>query len=577
MPPFDVFDDVNRKAPSPAPERTAARNGEDFLIGRISRAQFLKGSLALTAGTSLISLLPACGGTEADGVEQQLQIGIAATPPGWDADLDFGPWAEELMFNLNDQLVRWKLTEGEESGVLLPILDQGPVVEAMVPRLATSWSNAGDRIQTFELRRGVLSHAGNELTAEDVRWTYERHFELEGVGANLNATAGLESIDDVTVLDRYTVQFTLTQPGHVFLAEAPISHRPIYDSTEMKKHATADDPYASQWSRTGDAGFGPYRLVSHEPGKQVVLERFDDYYLDPPPIERITLTEVPSSANRLGLTSRGDMDMASQLKATEYGSLAEREEGKVWNLPSVVIASFEINPHVPPLDRLEVREALAWATPYDAIIDGVFAGFAQRAGGWMPSFYPGAQNYFADTFTTDLDEARRLLVAAGVGDGFSTVIAYNAEDERHEQMAVVFQTNLREIGVRASLNGLSQAEYVAEHTSRDLDDKFPIVVWIDGSAVPSPLYSMAQFFLSSAGENYRQIDMPGFDDLMETMSRLTDFSAVVEAGDKAQQIMVEQVPWIFAAEPGMQIASTDSVVGLGSYILYFNFEPLKKE
>ena len=119
----------------------------------------------------------------------------------------------------------------------------------------------GGKFIRFQLRQGVKSNWGNELTAEDVKWTWDRKFALGALGAFfLLDVSAWKTPDDVKVEGKYTVSFNLDNPNPLLLKIQPNLYNPIYDARSARQGAAADDPWARKFLENNSAGFGPYRL-----------------------------------------------------------------------------------------------------------------------------------------------------------------------------------------------------------------------------------------------------------------------------------------------------------------------------
>ncbi|MCL6648459.1 MAG: hypothetical protein K6U89_09015, partial [Chloroflexi bacterium] len=163
------------------------------------------------------------------------QSGITVS---WDPDstrLGQGPRRSAAYFQIHipyEPLTTPRIAEDEE-GI------RYPVASDLQPRLAVAWEPADDyRVWTFHLRRGVRSNWGNELTAECVRWSWERVYHLKQVGYWRSCyLAGLASIDDLEILDDYTLRFHLSRSNPSFPAYTSFATNNIVDATEAKRHA----------------------------------------------------------------------------------------------------------------------------------------------------------------------------------------------------------------------------------------------------------------------------------------------------------------------------------------------------
>ena len=490
--------------------------------GTISRRDFVKGAVALGMSPMVIRALltgftpsPVAAAKRAAQFEQAaatkreatITMAISATPGNLDIEVGGGPVAEDLMNALNDNFFRWKTHPSGPSGGFIASVTDSNYSAQFEPRMAESWSVQGNTV-TFNLRHGVMSHAGNELTSADVVYTYKRAYAMAGVGAFLNQVAGMQSINDLVATDKYTVTFTLHQPPTIFLMAVPITHRIIYDSTEMLAHATSSDPWSANFIAAGDAGFGAYKLQSYVAGQKVIIEAFANHFNGPPPVKKITLTAVPNDDDRTALLIRGDVDMAYELTPKEYRSLAANKGVNVWSFPSVTVALYMIDPLFSPFDSLKVRQAVAYAAPYDAVVDTIYDHYARRAGGPIPSWFPGYQSSFT-RYSTDLGKAKRLLEAAGHKSGFSADIVYNNDDPVQEPMSELLASNMSQIGVNLNLQALTPGAYSTQEFAKTKAGKTALMTYVDGPFVPDPYYDIYLNFESTSPLNFSQVKVAG--------------------------------------------------------------------
>ena len=201
----------------------------------LSRRSFLKSAAEVTlAATFAGSLIAGCGRRARR--SDQLVVAAATTPPSLDWELVFGKEVYDHVFNLNDRLTRWKQVPApDEPGGFDLAWQAATFDEITEPRMAEGWEvTNGGRTYTFSLRRGWPSHAGNEFTAADVKWTFDRSFALHGITSFYNELAKIERPEDVRVLDRYTVRIELAEPGPDLLLTMSELWRAMVDSKLAK-------------------------------------------------------------------------------------------------------------------------------------------------------------------------------------------------------------------------------------------------------------------------------------------------------------------------------------------------------
>src|SRR4051812_35944418 len=170
----------------------------------VTRRSFLKSAAAAGVAVPFAGAwLAGCGGSARS---NELVVAAATTPPSLDWELVFGKEVYDHIFNLNDRLTRWKqIPAPDEEGGFDLAWQAGNFEDITEPRMAEGWEvGNGGRTYTFSLRKHWPSHAGNEFTAADVKWTFERSFALQGITSFYNALSTIERPADVKVLDKYT-------------------------------------------------------------------------------------------------------------------------------------------------------------------------------------------------------------------------------------------------------------------------------------------------------------------------------------------------------------------------------------
>ncbi len=428
------------------------------------------------------------------------------------------------------------------------------------PRLAESWEYSSDGTSiTWRLRQGVKSHAGNELTADDVKYTWDRKFALKGIGGFFTSILNLDGPDSVKVIDRYTVQFTSRTPTSIFESIQPQGYQGILDSVEFKKHATSDDPWSTKWFANNASGFGPYRLESLSPSREVTFSRHEDYYRDKPQMTRLLYRQVPASSQRVALLTSGDVDIVPDLLPRELEDLRKGRPGaQVVDWEGNQMTSVVMNVSKPPFDRVEVRQAMNYATPYNDIQQAVYFGHAQQMKSPYARIYPHATQEFWN-YETDLDKAKQLLGQAGYQNGFETEIAVSTAFPELEQIAVLLQTNLAKIGVKMKINKMPNAA----HQERTSKREFPIFIQWEQANCPDPAYSLYLYYHSESFLDLSDLKDPNLDGLIDQLSSSRDENARAPWAKEAQRILVQDdVPWIWLFHAGTHLAMRDNLSGL---------------
>jgi peptide/nickel transport system substrate-binding protein len=530
----------------------------------ITRKSFLKSAAAVGVAAPLTgTLISACGDDDGETARsKQLLVAAATTPPSLDWELVFGREVYDHVFNLNDRLTRWKqIPAADEEGGFDLAWQAENFQEITEPRMAEGWEvTNGGRTYTFSLRKGWPSHAGNEFTAADVKWTSDRSFALQGITSFYNDLAKIERPEDVKVLDRYTVRIELAQPGpHLLLTMSTFWHAMV-DSKLAKSHATSSDPWAKRWMKNHDVGFGPFKLDDLSPGRHVVWVAHKEHPF-PPKLDQITFREVPASSDRLAALTSGEAQVAQFLSPTDMQRVQDSDDLRLWNFQGYVIAQCPMNPKYPPLDDVRVRRALSYATPYEEIVEKVYRGFAGPAAGPLSDHAAGFDPYFRP-YTYDPPRARELLREAGVGNGFKTTLTYNTADPLGEPVSAQLRSAFEDVGVTLELEALPPSTYPDALSSGER----PMFFNQGGADSPDPAYALGLFYESKSSENWVGYKSAKADACLAAAGRpQLAWDQRVEAHKRCAEIIANDAPWIWIAQPGFQVSTRRDVTGINWY------------
>jgi peptide/nickel transport system substrate-binding protein len=484
-----------------------------------------------------------------------LVLAVPEVPTNLDREFTFEGQAFDVLQNTMEEIVEWHQVKRPDGSYTLDF--SAP----MQPRLAESWSySPGFKTLTINLRQGVISEYGNELTAEDFKWTYDRAYFLKSTGTFFLNTMFLRHPNDWKVTGRYQVQLTPDRPNEVLLPIQPQPYMSLFDSTECKKHATAGDPWATKWLAQNTAGFGPYRLISRVTGQQLVMEARPSFYRGTPALKQIIFREVPTSANRLALLSAGAVDVAFNLLPVELASARNLPGLKVISWPANSLDFVFINLKDAPFDKVQVRQALNYALPRAQILTTSYFGTATPILSSEPSSWPFF-NSSVFPYTENLDKAKALLSEAGLPNGFSAPLAYNAAVPEHETLAILYQTNLAKIGVKLTLNKLPAATF----TQKLLQRAFPLALDRDEPNVPDPGYANFLYFDSKSFFDLSNYHNPQVDDLIDTLIATFDIRTRRSLTLQIQKLIVNDAPWVFGVQPGFHITMRSNVNGATWY------------
>lgn len=438
------------------------------------------------------------------------------------------------------------------------------------PELAERWEMAADGMSVlFHLRRDAKFHDGTPVTAEDVKWSFERALGMGGFPTFQMKAGSIEKPEQFEVVDAHTFRLKLLRKDKMTLPDLAVPVAAIYNSRLARKHATADDPWAANWLKTNTAGGGAYKVASWKPGQEIVYERYDDWKSGPlPRLKRVIQRDVPSAGNRRALLARGDIDITYELPPKDFAEIAaEKGRVKVASVPAENSMWYlGLNTKVPPFDNVKVRQAVAYALPYDKIMQNAFYGRG------MPLFggtgVKDASWPQPTAYKTDLARAKQLMKEAGHENGFATTLSFDLGTATvSEPTAILVQEALAAIGIKLDINKVPGSNWRAAITKKDL----PMVFNRMGGWLNYPEYF---FFWAYHGQNAvfntMSYQNPTLDRLVDTARFEPDARKYGEAVKGFINVAYTEVPRIPVVQPSMDVAMQKNVQG---YTYWFHLQP----
>jgi len=457
-----------------------------------------------------------------------------------------------LALTYGGDFMQYKSVSSGDSGVCVADMS-APGNDGVVGRWVDRWESTPDfKTWTFHIRPGVKSWAGNEMTASDVIWTWQRAFEMKAVRYFFANTMFLKSPAGVEVIDTATVRFHLSAPSPLILKLMAMNYYGgPFDSKLAKQHATPSDPWAKEWLKSNDAGFGPYHIVGNVPGQSLSLVRNE--FFDPrPPIKRIVIRIVPDAATRTALLDRGVVDYAMRLPERSLQALAKN--------PNIKIVRTRANfiPYVGPVEtngimaKTKVRQAMAWATPYDEIQQKVYFGEGHVIKSITPAVFPNYTGKFW-VYKYDPAKAKELLTEAGYPKGFDLTLSFDNSISEMSEAAVLIKAAYDGVGIRTTLDPLPAAIYSERKLRRQLMcqvDNFQWP-WVADTGYTGWVYLGPP---DTTVNNTVYFNNPEFNGLVTRMMEMPSGEERTRMDLRVQEIAAQEVPWIFLVDPGWREA-----------------------
>jgi peptide/nickel transport system substrate-binding protein len=436
-----------------------------------------------------------------------LVVGLLATAPAA-APTGQATWA--VHFTLAP---RW-LDPGDSEGSITPFLTFYAVHDALVkpmpggvttPSLAESWKVSPDGlVYDFVLRANAKFQNGEPVTAEDVKFSFERY---KGASAPVLKT----KVKEVRVLDARRVQFRLAEPWPDFLT--------YYGTTATSAGWIVPKKYVES---VGDEGFkkapigaGPYRVVKVDPGVEMTLEAFEGYWRKVPSVRRLVFRSLPDETTRAAALKRGEVDVAYFLNGPIAEDVRRTPNLKLIAVRSNTIFMLDFRDQYEassPWRDPRVRLAASLAIDRKALNQAEQLGFGGLTGNVVPRTLEFALPIDPDPF--DPERARKLLAEAGHPRGFDGGDFTIAPP--YESAGETIATYLGNVGIKMRIRTMERATFFASWR----EGKLKGVVF--GGLGPSGNAATRLAIVAVKGGPYTTGAIPEVQDLFERQARELD-------------------------------------------------------
>lgn len=447
-------------------------------------------------------------------------------------------WGKELMY---DSLLEW---------------DRDLAIQ---PALAESFEvNEDATSYTFKLRQGVKFHDGQEMTAKDVKYSFDTALNPPAPGIQV---AFLGNIASTEVVDDYTVTINMSKPDPTLPGViAWARYTPI-----------VPDGIADQINLLSEGiGTGPYRLIEYVSNDRVVYTCNEEYWkAGVPCIKDVTLKILPDEQSRVAALRSGEIDGAT-LTADVVSTLEGDETLQILegltSAPRVI--QFNTKEDVPWRDA-RVRQAINLAIDRQEIIDNVYGGNAQLTGAIPPGYgdWPLSDERLQEFYTPDLERAQALMQEAGFADGFDVTLQAIAAPREYTQIAEIVRERLKPLNINVTVEPLEIGTFATNigdgnfqwaSTGRGMrgDPSGYVVDFRNGTTL-----NQAWF-----GDGWQNEEI---DTLYDEALATADVETRLAAYQRIQEIIAEDVPNLYTVQPLKFQAANQRVEGM--YVSYTDF------
>ena len=457
-------------------------------------------------------------------VPQILNINFRLGPTLLDLQVEESASGQRILGNVHDRLV-----------------DIDPSSE-VIPELAKDWDISEDGLTyTFYLEEGVTFHDGTPFNAEAVKFTFERILDSE-LGSMYSGDYAM--IDSVEAVDDLTVEFTLQYPHAPFLRRLAMTQAGILSPTAVEEWG---EDYSSH-----PVGAGPFKLDEWVSGERLVLVRNEDYWREPPKLERVNFSFIIEEQARVSALLAGDTDFETIIPPSLLSMLEADPNMVIERGPATMPEWVGFNVEKAPVDDVLVRKAISYAIDVDTIIQEIFMGVGTRSSQCVaPSVY--GYDETIQPIPYDPDMARDLLAQAGWedtdGDGvvdkdgqkFSVEFKImNQPDIQREVEAM--QAYMADVGMEANIVVEEWGAFLADLAAGNmhlfiLGQENPLG---DADSSLQTLFSSEQIGLG----NFSRYSHPEMDRLIEEERLETDPEVRLELLKQAVNLAVDDAVFV---------------------------------
>ncbi len=401
------------------------------------------------------------------------------------------------------------------------------------PSLALSWKPLNDTTWEFKLRRGVKFHNGDVMTAEDVKYSFERVIDQKKKSPQYG---NIRAIKEVRIVAPDTIHIVTDKPFPLLL------ERLVFFSIVPKKHIekVGDDAFGA----AAPVGTGPWKLVEWKRDQYIKLEAFDQHWRGKPPFKYLIVRAIPEIATQVAELKTGGVDIIRNVPADLVPDLKASAQVYVSSAPILRVHYVEFDMRTAPFDKKLVRQAANYAIDKQAIIQKMMAGLGHQV---ATVVQPAAFGYDPEVkpYPYDPKKAKELLAQAGYPNGVDITL-HSAFIEFRPVFEAICQM-LTESGIRANpriwdpgpaWNKFLQTEGKATNGYYGSWGNYSV---FDADAVLHPLYHTEPG--GWIGKHYTRVE--GLDNLIDEARSTVDQAKRKRVYSQIQRLIKDEAPGLF--------------------------------
>ena len=506
---------------------------------------------ALASGLAAASVV-AAGAVLAQPPPGVLIVGQIAEPKSLDPHAVTAVNDFRILMNVYDGLVRYK------DGTL-----------EVEPALAESWTISDDgKVYTFDLRDGVSFHDGSPLTAEAVKFNFDRMLDenhpFHDTGP-FPLSFFFSAIDSVAAEDADTVTFTLKEPYAPFLSNLAYPTGLIVSPEAVKQHG-------KDFGRN-PSGTGPFRFAEWESNAKVVVVRNDDYWGGAPALEAVVFRPITDANTRVAEMLAGGIDLMVEVPPDSVATFSGDATYQVHEQAGPHVWFLILNAKEGPLADKKMRQAVNYAIDKQALVENVLQGTAEVAAGPTPPAFAWAYNEELDPYPYDPAKAKALIDEAGHAGAELTFYVTEGGSGMLDPvpMGAAIQADLAEVGLNVEIETYEWNTFLGK-VNPGLEGKADMaeMAWMTNDPDTLPYLALrSEAFPDKGGFNSGYYSNPEVDKLLEAARRSTDQAERAELYKQMQAIVHDDAPWAFIANWKQNAVTSAAVEGFSLQPSFF--------
>lgn len=409
----------------------------------------------------------------------------------------------------------------------------------VVPQIAKSWKQIDTLTYDFTLRKGVKFHNGDLLTAEDIKFTFDRIITDGAIDGQTSPRKSLlGSLKEIQVLDAYNVRFILAKPWPVFPAFLP------WQEVVSKKFV---ESVGNKELDTKVNGTGPFKLVEWIRGSRIVMERFESYYggsssirpIGKAQVKRLIWKIIPENASRVAALLSGEVDIINEVPTHSIKQIERNANTRIMTVNGTRSNFVMLNNTRPPFNNIKVRKAFSHAVNVNLIIDKILNGNATRINSILsPDAFGHNPNLYEYEYNPA--KAKELLAEAGYPNGIT--VTFDATSNLKD-IAEAISANLSEAGITAKVKIWEKSVIGPIWKNPVKTRDMYLNNWGNGSL--DPVGIMTPIMRTGARGNYSGYSNLKVDELIDKAMVEIDQKKRASYYQQVESILNEEVPMVF--------------------------------